>query len=409
MKRSTFKVAFFLKRNALRKSGNMPIVARISIDAATVQFSTKLEINPEAWSVALGRVAGRGGEALRINNTLDSIRTALANIYHEQHEKGNTVTAEKLKNLFLGHDDSQATLLQLFAKHNADSERLVGISTTRSTYKKYDLAMRRIEEFLRFQYNLSDISLKELNLNFIRDYELFLRTNCSLSNNVAAKMIMFLKKIVTLAFNNGMISSNPFANYHIKLNRVDRGYLTNEELEVMMSKEISIKRLDQVRDVFVFCCFTGLSYVDVRNLTHSNVRTSFDGKVWIMTKRQKTDNPVNVLLLDVPRMIIEKYSGKLPCQLVLPVMSNQKMNAYLKELADICGIEKNLTFHMSRHTFSTTVTLSNGVPIETVSKMLGHSNIKTTQIYARITNNKISSDMQMLADKLQGLNQAYKG
>lgn len=408
MKRSTFKVAFFLKRNALRKSGNMPIVARITIDCATVQFSTKLDINPDLWSVAMGKALGRGGEASRINSTLDSIRASLTTIYHTQNEKGNNVSAEKLKNLFLGHDDSQSTLLQLFANHNSDAERLIGISTTRSTYKKYDLAMRRVSEFLQYQYNLSDISLKDLNLNFIRSYEIFLRTNCSLSNNVAAKMIMFLKKIVTLAFNNGMIASNPFANFNIKLTKVDRGYLTKEELEVMMAKDIEIKRLDQVRDIFIFCCFTGLSYIDVRNLTHSNIRTSFDDNVWIMTKRQKTENPVNVMLLDVPKKIIEKYSGKIPFQKVLPVMSNQKMNAYLKELADICGIDKNLTFHMSRHTFSTTVTLSNGVPIETVSKMLGHSNIKTTQIYARITNNKISSDMQELAGKLSGLNRCYK-
>jgi site-specific recombinase XerD len=215
-----------------------------------------------------------------------------------------------------------------------------------------------------------------------------------------------LKTIVLFAQRSGMMTHNPFQNYKITVKRVDRGYLTEEELIRILEKEFTIKRLEQVRDVFIFSCFTGLAYIDVKNLNHENIRKSFDGEVWIMTKRQKTDVQSNVLLLDIPRRILQKYNGKLPNGKILPVLSNQKTNAYLKEIGDLCSINKEITFHLARHTFATTVTLAKGVPIETVSKMLGHTNIQTTQIYARITNSKISKDMGALVDKLGDMNKA---
>ena len=196
------------------------------------------------------------------------------------------------------------------------------------------------------------------------------------------------------------IFTDPFVNYKIRLKRVDRGYLTEHELQKILKKKFTCSRLEQVRDVFIFACFTGLAYIDVRNLTKENIRISFDDKPWIMTARQKTDTAVNVPLLKVPQAILKKYEGKLPNGLLLPVLSNQKLNSYLKEIGDLCGISKNITFHLARHTFATTMTLAKGVPIESVSKMLGHTNIQTTQIYARITSDKISRDMQALSGKL---------
>jgi len=207
--------------------------------------------------------------------------------------------------------------------------------------------------------------------------------------------------IILLAKNNGWIFNDPFSNYKIRLKRVDRGYLTDQEIQKVLDKDFDSKRLEQVRDVFIFSCYTGLAYIDVKQLTANNICTSFDGKQWIMTHRQKTDTPVNVPLLNIPLTILKKYEGKLPKGQLLPVLSNQKLNSYLKEIADLCGIQKNVTFHLARHTFATTTTLSKGVPIETVSKMLGHTNIRTTQIYARITNEKISRDMQLLSSKLE--------
>lgn len=220
--------------------------------------------------------------------------------------------------------------------------------------------------------------------------------------------MQFFKRIILIARNNGILVGAPFANYKIRLEKVDRGYLTEDEIKIILKKKMVSERLEQVRDVFIFSCFSGLAYVDVANLKEDNIRKSFDGNLWIITKRQKTNTDVNVPLLDIPKMILEKYKGKLPNGKVLPIISNQKLNAYLKEIADVCGIKKNLTFHLARHTFATTTTLAKGVPIETVSKMLGHTNIETTQIYARITNNKISNDMQGLDKKFVGIEKIYK-
>lgn len=220
--------------------------------------------------------------------------------------------------------------------------------------------------------------------------------------------MQFFKRIILIARNNGILIGDPFANYKIRLEKVDRGYLSEDEIKIILKKKMVSERLEQVRDVFIFSCFSGLAYVDVANLKEDNIRKSFDGNLWIITKRQKTNTDVNVPLLDIPKMILEKYKGKLPDGKVLPIISNQKLNAYLKEIADVCGIKKNLTFHLARHTFATTTTLAKGVPIETVSKMLGHTNIETTQIYARITNNKISNDMQGLDKKFVGIEKIYK-
>ena len=214
-----------------------------------------------------------------------------------------------------------------------------------------------------------------------------------------AKFMQFFKRIIILARNNGLIVHDPFANYKIQLKKVDRGYLTEQEMNKIIQKKFPTKRLEQVRDIFIFSCFTGLAYIDVKELTKNHIRISFDGNIWIMTKRHKTKVNVNVPLMDIPKKILQKYEGELPDDKILPVLSNQKMNAYLKEIADVCGITKNLTFHLARHTFATTVTLAKGIPIETVSKMLGHTNIQTTQIYARITNDKISKDMEGLSEK----------
>jgi integrase len=220
--------------------------------------------------------------------------------------------------------------------------------------------------------------------------------------------MQFFKRIIIIAKNNGWILADPFANYKIRISKVDRGYLSQEELDLLICKKFTIKRLEQVRDIFVFSCYTGLAYIDVKNLRESHIRTSFDGNLWIMTKRQKTNVNANIPLLDVPKLILDKYKNTLPNEAVLPVPSNQKLNSYLKEIADACGINKNLTFHLARHTFATTTTLAKGVPIESVSKMLGHTNIKTTQIYARITDGKLSHDMATLAKKIQHNADKYK-
>ena len=406
--KSTFKVLFYLKRNAIRKDGKMPIITRITVDGIIGQFNTKLEIQPSYWSVKTGKVIGHPSDSKQHNAQLEEIKASLHSIYHELQRKDNYVTAEKVKNEFLGISENHETLLSLFQKHNEDVKKLIGISKSAGTYQKYEVTRRHLQKFMQIKYQISDISLKEIKHLFVTDFEIYLLTTAVCNTNTTAKFMQFFKRIILIARNNGLIATDPFANYKIRLINVDRGYLTQEDVEKILKKEFAIKRLELVRDIFIFSCFTGLSYIDVKNLTNKEIRTSFDNNLWIMTKRQKTKVDSNILLLDVPKMIIEKYKGKSINDQVLPILSNQKMNAYLKEVGDLCEVDKELTFHLARHTFATTITLAKGVPIETVSKMLGHTKIKTTQIYARITDSKISNDMQALAGKLQGIEKMFR-
>lgn len=406
--KSTFKVLFYLRRDTVRKSGKMPVIGRITVDGKIAQFGTKLEVLPESWNLKLGKLSGTTREAKQSNALLEDIRASLHRIYHEMQRRDSSVTSEKVKNEFLGISEHHDTLLDLFKKHNEDVQKLIGISKSAASYQKYEVTRKHLQRFIETKYKISDISIKEINHMFITDFEVYLLTDGGCKQNTTAKFMQFFKRIIIIAKNNGLIIGDPFANYKIRIKKVDRGYLTEEELSRIIKKKISTPRLEHVRDIFVFSCFTGLAYIDVKNLRTENIRTSFDGNLWVMTKRQKTDTEVNVPLLKVPQMILEKYKGTLPNGAILPVMSNQKMNSYLKEIGDLCAIDKNLTFHLARHTFATTTTLAKGVPIETVSKMLGHTNIETTQIYARITNSKISNDMRGLSDKLKGMENIYE-
>lgn len=398
--KSTFNVYFYIKKDKQKSNGTYPVFARITIDGIANRFNTKVDVLLSTWNPTAQKCVGRSNELLKSNRLLDEIKSSLYTIYHNLLRQDGYVTSEKLKNEFLGHSENYCSLLKLFDKHNDDLKLLIGISKTKATYQKYDVTRRHIANFIYNKYHLTDIAIKDINHLFLTDFELYLRVVVGCGTNTTAKFMQFLKRIVIIARNNGLLFSDPFANYKIRIAPVDRGYLTEEELKIIMSKSLSIERLDHVRDLFVFSCFCGLAYGDMAALKKENIIKRSDDKLWIVTKRMKTNTNVNVPLLEVPLEILNKYKDLLPNQKILPVISNQKLNSYLKELADICGIKKNLTFHLARHTFATTTTLSMGVPIETVSKMLGHTKILTTQIYARITDTKIDNDMTILADKL---------
>jgi site-specific recombinase XerD len=400
--RSTFKVLFFLKRDKQKANGSIPLFCRITVDGKEVRFGMKKDIHPRFWDVNAGKAAGRTNEAVEINTLIDNTKSAIYKVYRDLQERENNVTAEKVKNVFLGIEIKHQTLLQVFDEQNKEKQLLVGKTIAESTYDKYRITRDHMAEFLKKEYNLSDISLKDINHKFICDFELFMLTTRNCAENTTAKYIQFFKHIIIIAMKNGWIYKNPFADYNIQIKKTDRGYLTQEEIEVLMKLKFETSRLERVRDVFVFCCFSGLSYIDVKRLTGDNIRTSFDGNLWIMGKRGKTDVSYNVPLLEIPQMILDKYNGKSSDNRLLPVINNQNTNAYLKEIGTLCGIKKKLTFHLSRHTFAT-LTLSKGVSIESVSKMLGHTNIQTTQIYARITNEKISNDMALFAGKVKGM------
>lgn len=401
--KSTFKILFYARKNYVNKNGEVCIMVRITVNGENAQFSSKLNVNPQMWDTKRNRVIGRSFHANQINDTLDEIKASLFFYYREIERRESHVSAEKIRNAFLGITINNQMLLVVFKKHNNDLSMRIGKGITKTAVVRYERTRKQLAIFMKQQYNIEDIALIEINNSFITDFETYILTVRDCAINTTAKYMRQLKHITTLAKNNGWLYADPFVNYKIRLEKVDRGYLTQEELNIIMQKKFSIIRLEQVKDIFVFACFTGLAYIDVKSLNEKNIRTSFDGKLWIMKKRKKTNTESNILLLDIPKMILEKYKDKFSNGKILPVSSNQRTNSYLKEIADLCGIEKNLTFHLARHTFATTVTLSKGVPIETVSKMLGHTNIRTTQIYARITNSKISHDMVELSEKLQGM------
>ncbi|MDR1729448.1 MAG: site-specific integrase [Prevotellaceae bacterium] len=340
--KSTFSLSFFLKRNAQKANGNMPIIARITINGRVAQFSTKLEVLPEQWNVQTGKATGKSNETVQINQILDGIKSNIQSHYHTLLAGGQTVTPDILKNSFLGIDETYETLLTIFDKHNAELKKLVGIDKSDSTYKKYLLARQHVAEFIKYNYKSNDIQLRNMNLMFVKDYEVYLKTECRLSHNVAAKMIQYLKKMVTFARNTGIIQHHPFTGYTISLKKVDKGYLTEQELKQIIEKQFDRIRLEQIKDVFLFACYTGLSYIDIANLQESNIRQSFDNNMWLIGKRGKTGITYNVPLFKIPTMILEKYKGKFPEGKILPVISNQKLNSYLKEIADLCGITSNL-------------------------------------------------------------------
>jgi site-specific recombinase XerD len=402
--RSTFKILFYLKRDKQKANGNVPLFCRITVNGKETRFGMKKDINPQCWDVKAGKATGRTNEAVEINTLIDKTKSTIYKIYRDLQENENSVTAEKLKNIFLGIDVKHQYLLELFDQHNRDKKLLVEKSSiSESTYDKYRITRNHLSEFLTKEYKLSDISLKEIDHKFICDFELFMLTSRVCAKNTTAKYIQFFKHVVIIAQKSGLIHKDPFAEYEIHIKNPDRGYLTQEEIEILMKQKFETKRLERVRDIFVFCCFTGISYIDVKNLMADHIRTSFDGKLWIIGKREKTDVSYNVPLLEIPKKILDKYKGEMQNDRLLPVINNQNTNAYLKEIGKLCGIKKNLTFHLSRHTFAT-LTLSKGVSIESVSKMLGHKNIQTTQIYARITSEKIGNDMALFAGKIKDIN-----
>lgn len=403
MKQSTFKILFYLRSNHVNKDGTSAIIVRVSIDGERQDWSTKLACEPERWDGKAGKATGRSSKSFEINNRLQDIQTILTNHFYDIQRRHGFVTAEMVRNAYMGITQREESLLKLYEQHLEDTKKLVGLSKANPTYQKYERMYRRVVEFMKKKYNITDIPLREIKYQFIVDLEFFLRKEYGYSQNTTYKCMKFFKQVINKAIRAGLITVDPFNGYKISVQRVDRGFLSEDDLKKMMEKEFASKRLEQVRDIFVFACFSGLAYIDLANLRVDNIQKMFDGRLWIVTHRQKTNTKVTVPLLPPAIKILKKYEGKYLDGQLLPIITNQKLNCYLKEIADICGIEKNLTFHLARHTFATTMTLGKGVPIESVSKILGHTNIQTTQIYARITNEKISHDMENLAKNLGDL------
>ena len=400
-----FKVSFYLRSNYENKEGKSPVMLRIFLGGEMTNFgTTKIFVKKSLWSNATSRLRGRTTEALSVNAALDAISTTLYGIYRK-YENDESLSLDLIRTVYFGKNREFTSFLPVFDKFLEDIKQRVGKTIGADSLQKYSVLRRHFAEFLMYKYSRKDIGLNEFTPAVVQDFHLYMSTVAGCAYNTSVKKVKTLKTITIYAQKRGFLLHDPFVNHHFHMEPVDRGFLTDEEILRVANKDLGIQRLELVRDIFIFSCFTGLAYIDVANLTPDHIVT-MDDKQWIMTKRQKTSVETNVLLLDIPRAIIAKYShktyrdGKL-----FPVLTNQKTNSYLKEIADLCGIKKKLTFHLARHTFAT-MSLSKGVPIESVSKMLGHTNIRTTQIYARITNKKIEHDMQQLSEKLGKFNSA---
>ena len=403
--RMIFKVSYYVRSNYENKQGKSPLMIRIFLNGEMLNVgSSGIYIDKKLWNNSTNRVKGRGSESLNLNAQLDNISNSLQMIF-KKHEFDEDLTLDKIKSIFLGKNKVKTTFVEFYDKYLEDIKAQVGAGKSIALYHKYSAARSHFVNFLHAKYGRKDLMPGELTHLIIHDFEIYLKTVVSLKSNSATKTLKFFKTVVIFAQKCGVMTHDPFLNHHFHLEPVDRGFLTDEEIQRIMQKDFEIPRLEMVRDVFIFSCFCGLAYIDVVHLTQENIIT-LDNRPWIIINRQKTNVQSNIPLLEIPQMILDKYKGKTKDNRLLPVLSNQKINAYLKEIADLCGIKKRLSYHLARHRFATML-LSKGVPIESVSKMLGHTNIKTTQIYARITNKKIEQDMMQVADKFDGFKNCF--
>ena len=347
--RSTFKVLFYVKKGSEKPNGNLPLMCRITVDGEIKQFSCKMDVPLRLWDVKNSRASGKSVEAQRINLAVDKIRVEVNRRYQELMQTDGYVTAAKLKDAYLGIGIKQETLLKLFEQHNAEFEKKVGHSRAQGTFTRYRTVCNHIREFLPHTYKREDIPLKELNLTFINDFEYFLRTEKKCRTNTVWGYMIVLKHIVSIARNNGRLPFNPFAGYINSPESVDRGYLTQTEIQTLMDAPMKNATHELVRDLFVFSVFTGLAYSDVKNLTIDRLQTFFDGNLWIITRRKKTNTASNIRLLDVPKRIIEKYKGLARDGHVFPVPNNGSCNKIQKGIGRQCGFKMRLTYHVARH------------------------------------------------------------
>jgi len=402
---STFSVLFWIYTKRANNNNQTSVYARITVNGKKVNISLKDKIYVDSWDSKRQKARGNGGTSRRINLYLDEVKSDIVQCYRDLKREDKVLTPQLIKARYLGEDKKIHSLKDIFEYHNETMASKLCTKTLchYSTSQKYTLA------YLVKKYKRQDIFLKDLDYAFVLGFENFLRSykpkhyQGSIGNNTVMKHIQRLRRMITLAYNLEWIQRDPFVRFKPTMEKTEREFLTESELKSIEDLSPSIERLSVVKDLFVFSCYTGVSYADMIKLTHNNLVPGIDGNQWIMANRNKTGTPFKIPLLPKSENLIAKYqnhprtqnSGK-----ILPNLSNQRLNSYLKEIADLCGINKNLTFHMARHTFATTVTLTNGVPIETVSKLLGHTKLATTQIYARVVEQKISKDINQLRAKL---------
>ena len=394
------KVLFYLKKNQTKKNGLCPIMGRINVGKTMAQFSLKIDADAKLWDVKAGRLRGKSGFANEVNNQIEKVNLLLYSRYNEAIRLQREFTATDLKTIVQGIANAQESLLSYFRKMNNTFAARVGKDRAKGTLVSYEYYYDVVSEYLKKEYNRTDISFSELNYSFIEQFVHYLRTNRKYAINTTANIITRLREVISDVIDEGIIGKDPFFGYELEAREFKHRNISHEDLEKIMTAEFESDTTSIVRDMFVFSTFTGLAYIDVKNLTFDNIVKQEDGSLWIMVHRQKTGSSSNIRLMEIPLSIIEKYRNGRDDGKVFSMPIYQTVLNHLKKIDAKCEINRSLSYHMSRHTFASLITLSEDVPIETVSKMLGHQDITTTQIYAEVPKDKVLRDILILSKKV---------
>lgn len=403
MLETSFGLLFFLKQTKNANDDLRFIYLKITVDGKSVELSTKRKCEQPKWNSHSGRATGTKESTRELNQYLDTLERMVYNSKRTLVDANKQVSAQAIKDVMNGKTEKERMILEVFQHHNDQMKALEGIDYAAGTIGRYDISMQHTKDFIKWMYKTDDKPIKELDYEFISQYAFWLKTVRKCNHNSTMKYLANFKKVVLICVKNRWLPADPFANFKLTKKEVEKIALTELELKRVIERKFETERLDLVRDIFVFSCYTGLAYADVKNLKRSDIKDGVDGKEWIFINRQKTNSASHLPLLAQAKRILSKYREHSRCAdsgYALPVLTNQKMNSYLKEIADSCKVNAELTFHIARHTFATTVTLNNGVSMEAVSKMLGHSSIRQTQHYAKMQNYKVSQDMLLLEDTL---------
>lgn len=397
--KTKISVLFYAKKSKAKSNLQVPVYLRITVNGKRSEFSTGKNVDLSKWNPEISRIKGNSEEARTINKYFDVLSSKILEIERNLTLSGESFEATDVRNLLTGRQETERHLIPIFQDHNNRMEKLIGKEYAVGTLKNFKTCLAHLKQFLWSFYKKSDINIKKIEPAFLNDFDFFLRTVAKCNNNSTVKHTKNLAKILKICFQNTWIDKDLVVYYKGKFNEVATNFLTKEEIKSVQDKDFAGQGLNLVRDIFIFSCYTGLAYTDIHNLTKNHISIGIDGNLWIMTHRQKTHTASNIPLLPIAEDILRKYENHpltADSKRLLPMYTNQKVNEYLKTIAETCGITKKLTFHVARHTFATTVTLGNNVSMESVSKMLGHKSIKTTQHYAKILDKKVSEDMTSL-------------
>lgn len=401
MVRSSFSILFFIRESKARKNGNVPIEVMITVNGERNSFSTGKQIAIEKWDKTKQQVKGKDQETQNLNNYLKAIKAKLYQKEAELLERGFIITAQILYDAYFDKVESlkERSLFEVFEEHNQEQEKLVGNGVSKATHWVSVYTIRLLREFVQQKYKREDLYLRELNLNFIQSFHSFLRIDKDMAQNSSTKHLKLLKKIINLSVANSYMAFNPFSTYKVEREPVEIDFLDEEELRKIINFDTPLPRLERAKDMFLFGCFTGLSYIDIKTLTPEHFEKDNAGRIWIKKRRVKTGVLSRIPLLPIAKLILDKYKGG---EKLLPIQDPADINKYLKDIAILCGINKRICFHTSRHTFASTVTLANNISLEVVSKMLGHTNTRMTAHYAKLIDKCIGEQMDKLMDTFTG-------